>query len=270
MASATAQASPEDTATARTTAAAPARRPPDRLTRVLSWAAAIGIIAAVLTIIVVSAVGPSLAVVTMPKPAVGPPFWLWLHPSVPLVTFVLWGAAGVGGAGVIAGLVAVARGARPSVRAIIAFAFLAVAALTVLPPAGSTDILDYAANGRMVVTGHSPYVMTPLQLKKTGDPIGRWIPQPWEKNVSVYGPVASAEEWAAAELGGNSVARVTFWLKLWNSIAFGAVVLMLDRMLRSSPARRLRAHLLWTANPLLLWEIVASGHIDVLSAAFGL
>jgi hypothetical protein len=257
-------------AAARTSAAAPARRSPDRLTRVLSWAAAIGIIAAVFTIIVVSAAGPSLAVVNLPKPAVGPPFWLWLHPSLTLLTFVLWGAAGVGGAGVIAGLAAVARGARPSVRAIITFAFLAIAALTVLPPAGSTDILDYAANGRMIVTGHSPYVMTPLQLKNTGDPIGQWIPWTWDKNVSVYGPVASAEEWAAAELGGNSMARVTFWLKLWNSIAFGAVVLMLDRMLRSSPARRLRAHLLWTVNPLLLWEIVASGHIDVLSAAFGL
>ncbi len=220
--------------------------------------------------IVVSAAGPSLAVVNMPKPAAGPPFWLWLHPSDALVTFALWAAAAVGGAGVIAGLVAVARGARPSVRGILAFSFLAVTVLTVLPAAGSTDVLDYAANGRMVVTGHSPYVMTPLQLKNTGDPIGRWIPHTWETDVSVYGPVASAEEWAAAELGGTSMARVTFWLKLLNSIAFGAVVLMLDRILRSDPARRLRGHLLWTANPLLLWEIVASGHIDGLSAAFGL
>jgi hypothetical protein len=122
----------------------------------------------------------------------------------------------------------------------------------------------------MAATGHSPYVMTPLELKKSGDPIGRWIPPTWETNVSVYGPVATAEEWAAAELGGTSVARITFWLKLWNSLAFGLVVLLLDRTLRSDPARRLRGHLLWTANPLLLWEIVASGHIDGLAAAFGL
>jgi hypothetical protein len=66
------------------------------------------------------------------------------------------------------------------------------------------------------------------------------------------------------------MARITFWLKLWNSIAFGVVVLLLDRVLRSDPARRLRAHLLWTVNPLLLWEIVAGGHIDGLAAAFGL
>ena len=82
--------------------------------------------------------------------------------------------------------------------------------------------------------------------------------------------MATAEEWVAAELGGTSMARVTFWLKLLTSIAFGAVTLMLDRVLRPDPARRLRAHLLWTVNPLLLWEIVAGGHIDGLSAAFGL
>ena len=159
---------------------------------------------------------------------------------------------------------------RDWVRIIVAFAALAVGVLTVLPAAGSTDILDYAANGRMAATGHSPYVMTPLELKDSGDPVGRWIPATWDTSVSVYGPVATAEEWAAAELGGTSMARITFWLKLWNSMAFGLVVLLLDRALRSDPARRLRGHLLWTANPLLWWEIVASGHIDGLAAAFGL
>jgi hypothetical protein len=113
-------------------------------------------------------------------------------------------------------------------------------------------------------------VVTPLQLKRSGDPIGAWIPPEWETSVSVYGPVATAEEWAAAELGGASMARVTFWLKLWNSAAFGVVALLLDRALRRQPASRLRAHLLWTGNPLLLWEIVASGHIDGLATAFGL
>ncbi|HEY0716775.1 MAG TPA: hypothetical protein VGD68_04095, partial [Streptosporangiaceae bacterium] len=220
--------------------------------------------------VAVAVAGPSLSVVAMPRPAIGPPWWIWLHPSPAVVTFALWGAVLAGGAGVIAGLVAVARGARPPVRALLIFAVLVVGMLALLPAAGSTDILDYAANGRMAATGHSPYVMTPLELKQSGDPVGRWIPPTWETNVSVYGPAAAAEEWAAARLGGASMARITFWLKLWNSLAFGVVVLLLDRTLRSEPGRRLRAHLLWTVNPLLLWEIVASGHIDGLAAAFGL
>ena len=88
--------------------------------------------------------------------------------------------------------------------------------------------------------------------------------------MSVYGPVASGAEWVAAELGGTSLARIIFWLKLEEALAFGAVIVALDRMVRSDPALRLRAHLLWSVNPLLLWEIVASGHVDGLAAVFGL
>jgi len=240
------------------------------LIRCLAWTAAACIAAAVVVFVAVSAAGPSAAVVSMPRPAPGPPWWVSLHPRAIQLTFLLWGATAVGIAGVVAGLVAVARGARPPVRAILIFSFLSAAVLSVLPAAGSTDILDYAANGRMVVTGHSPYADTPLRLKQAGDPVGRWIPLDWETDVSVYGPAATAAEWGAAELGGTSMARITFWLKLWCAIAFGAVAVMLDRVLRSDPARRLRGHLLWTVNPLVLWEIVASGHVDGLSAAFGL
>ena len=82
----------------------------------------------------------------------------------------------------------------------------------------------------------------------------------------MYGPVATGAEWVAAELGGTSLARITFWLKLEEALAFGAVIWALDRMLRAHPEQRLRAHLLWSVNPLLLWEIVAGGHIDGLAA----
>jgi hypothetical protein len=245
------------------------------LTRLLGWAAAAAIAVSTLIVIAISAAGPSVSVPAMRQPAGGPPWWHAVHLTATFVTVSLWAAMVLGCAGVIAGLVAVARGARPPVRAVIAAAFLAVAVVTVLPPAGSTDAISYAANGRMAVIGHSPYVMTPVQLQRSGDPIGQQIPfseipSTWTTTVSVYGPVATGAEWAAAELGGSSLARITFWLKLEEALAFGAVILVLDRMLRADPAQRLRAHLLWSVNPLLLWEIVASGHIDGLAALFGL
>jgi hypothetical protein len=245
------------------------------VTRLTGWLAAAAIAVSALIIVVISAAGPNVSVPVMPAAAGGPPWWHALHLTAAFVTGSLWTAMALGCAGVIAGLVAVARGARPPVRAVIAAAFLAVAVVTVLPPAGSTDAISYAANGRMAVIGRSPYVMTPLQLQRSGDPIGRQIPfreipSTWTTTVSVYGPVATGAEWAAAELGGSSLARITFWLKLEEALAFGAVILALDRMLRADPAQRLRAHLLWSVNPLLLWEIVASGHIDGLAALFGL
>ena len=250
-------------------------RPGSReLTRLTGWLSAVAIAVSTLVMIVISAAGPNVSVPAMRR-AGGLPWWHALHLTATFVTVSLWAAMALGCAGVIAGLVAVARGARPPVRPVIAAAFLAVVVLTVLPPAGSTDSISYAASGRTAVIGHSPYVMTPLQLERTGDPVGRQIPfgeipSSWANAVSVYGPLATAAEWGAAELGGTSLARITFWLKLEEAVAFCAVILILDRLLRSDPEMRLRAHLLWSVNPLLLWEIVAGGHIDGLAVVFGL
>ena len=258
------------------TSAARENRPGSpELTRLTGWLATIAIAASVLIMILISAAGPNVSVPAVRRAGGGPPWWHALHLTATFVTVSLWAAMVLGGAGVIAGLIAVARGARPPVRPVIAAAFLAVAVLTVLPAAGSTDSISYAASGRTAVTGHSPYVMTPLQLERSGDPVGRQIPSreipsTWMNAVSVYGPVASAAEWGAAELGGTSLARITFWLKLEEAIAFGAVILVLDRLLRADPEMRLRAHLLWSVNPLLLWEIVAGGHIDGLAVVSGL
>jgi hypothetical protein len=109
--------------------------------------------------------------------------------------------------------------------------------------------------------------MTPNQLARGGDPLGKLAIQLWRGSGSLYGPLATLEQRAAAYLGGTSAARIVFWLKLWNAIVFAGVAVALDRLQRSDPARRARAHLLWTVNPLLLWALVAGGHLDILAAA---
>jgi hypothetical protein len=158
------------------TSAARVNRPGSpELTRLIGWLAAAAIAAATLIMIVISAAGPNVSVPAMRR-ASGPPWWHALHLTATFVTVSLWAAMALGCARVIAGLVAVAWGARPPARPIIAAAFLAVVVLTVLPPAGSTDSISYAASGRTAVIGHSPYVMTPLQLERSGDPVGRQIP----------------------------------------------------------------------------------------------
>ena len=75
------------------------------------------------------------------------------------------------------------------------------------------------------------------------------------------------EQGAATILGGASAARITFWLKVWNALAFALLVLALDRLLRADPAGRSRAHLLWSLNPLLLGGLVATGHVDAIASA---
>ncbi len=178
----------------------------------------------------------------------------------------MWAAALTGGTGVALGLLAARRGWRPRPRLLIIGSAVAVVAFTLTAPMGSGDMLDYAAYGRIAVLGHSPYLMTPFSLKVSGDPIGTVTPVLFEHDPSVYGPLGTASEWAASKLAGDSVARTIFWLKLWNALAYLALVLALDRLLRGDSAQRVRAHLLWSVNPLMLFAVMAGGHIDGLSA----
>lgn len=239
--------------------------------RWLVWTSASCITVSLLAMMAMSAAGPSVTVPPMPHaPGFAPPWWGSNPLSESGVFFGMWGVIVVATAGVAAGLLAVARGARPRARWLVAASFIAIAVFTVLPAAGSSDAQSYAIDGNMVVLRHSPYVWTPAQMVRLGDTLAVHGPPTWQNHLSDYGPVATAEEWVSAELGGSSMALITFWLKLWVALAFGGVVLMLDRLLRDNPAMRLRAHLLWSLNPLLLWEIVASGHIDGFAVAFGL
>ena len=103
-----------------------------------------------------------------------------------------------------AGLLAVARGARPPVRPLLAASFIVIAAfvVTFLPPA-TTDTQSYAIDGNMVTLHHSPYVFTPATMVTAGRQAGGRSPPTWAHQLSDYGPIATGEEWAAAELGGH-------------------------------------------------------------------
>lgn len=243
---------------------------PRRPVRLFGWLAGIGIGAALLIMIGAALIRPAWTDPAIPMPRIGPPWQLTNVPVSPeLVTIALWAAAVLALGGVVAGLLAARWGARGPLRLIFVAAAVAVVALTVLPPVGSTDALDYAAYGRILLLGHNPYQVTPIYLRLTEPFFGQSIPGRWQYAESLYGPAATFEQYLAARLGGDSMARVVLWLKFWNAFGFAAVAVVLDRVLRSRPAARLRAHLLWTINPLLLWDLMASGHVDVLAAAAG-
>lgn len=241
-----------------------------RPVRLLGWLAGAGIGGALLIMIGAALIRQDWMQPPIAMPATGPPFELHVYVSGQVVSIALWVSALLALGGVVAGLVAARRGARGPIRLILVAAALTALVLAVLPPSGSTDALDYAAYGRLALLGDNPYVATPLYVRLTDPVFGVSVPAHWQHQVSLYGPAATIEQYLAALLGGNSMARVVFWLKLWNAMAFGVVAVVLDRVLRARPSARLRAHLLWTINPLLLWDLVAAGHLDAAAAAAGI
>jgi hypothetical protein len=235
------------------------------------WIAVVGIGGALLIMAAAALIRQEWMAPPMAMPRAGLPFELhFVQIPKKVVIGALWLSGLMAAGGVAAGLVAARRGARPSMRLILIPAAVIVALLAVLPPAGSTDSLDYASYGQLLLLGRDPYVVAPHLLRVIDPGFARSVPRHWQFQVSLYGPLATFEQYVAARLGGNSPAVIVFWLKLWNAVGFGAVALIADRLLRSDPARRLRAHLLWTVNPLLVWGLIEAGHLDVIAAAAGL
>ena len=237
--------------------------------RWMARTAFVAIVSSIALMIVPGFQGPSAAVATFPSAAPWPPWFVGVHPSPLSVALMLWMAVLLGGSGLAFALAAVRRGWRPRPMRLMAGSTVAVVALMVIPPVASADMLLYAASGRITVLGHSPYVMTPGELMSSGDPVGSEAIFTYPHDPSRYGPAATAAEAAASELGGESLARTIFWLKVWDALAFLTIVFLLDRAVRSDTVRRVRVHLLWSVNPLMLWAAMAGGHNDVLAVAAG-
>nr|WP_308250279.1 polyprenol phosphomannose-dependent alpha 1,6 mannosyltransferase MptB [Sphaerisporangium fuscum] len=236
-----------------------------------------GIALSVVATIAIGLLGPSAVVPALAGPGWQPPYSLNLSPAGHLVVAMEAAAVLLGGIGLAAALVAVRRGWAPDPRLLLLAGCLAAAVLAFLPPSGSADHLNYAAYGRMAVLGHDPYSAGAVALP--GDPIADAVEKPWREEPSVYGPVATAVQALAALVGGGSVRLTVFLLATVNAAAFVATALLLHRFAgrhqeiegqagQGGRGRQVRAALLWTANPLVIYQLVAGMHVDTVAIVF--
>ncbi|WP_432509124.1 hypothetical protein [Kineococcus auxinigenes] len=218
---------------------------------------------ALLAWLAVAVAGPSAAVPPLGDGAL--PVDLGLRPSSALVSALLAVSVLSGGVAVLTGLAAAARGWRP--RGLLLLAAAGAAATALVPPAGSADHLSYAAYGRIAALGADPYVEAPDAFAGGADPVASAVRDPWRSTTSVYGPVVTALHALASLAGGDSV-RATVWCwQLLLLAAWAAAAAGLHAALREDEALRARAHVLWTANPLLLTVGLGGAHADVLAGA---
>ena len=211
--------------------------------------------------------GPSAMEPVLPGRPGQPPWTFSLHLPPAAAVGLAAAALAAGTAGLGLCLHAVRRGWTVSPRAVLAAGLTSAAAITLAPPFGSSDQLSYAAYGRMVVTGHDPYLTTPAMLARLGDPVARAV-QDWRGSPSVYGSLATGGQALASWIGGDSARLTVFVLSLLGLAAFAGTGLLLHLLTRGNRERQLRAGLLWTLNPLLLQVLVAGAHVDSQAIVF--
>ncbi|MGW5258028.1 hypothetical protein ACWERW_34745 [Streptomyces sp. NPDC004012] len=177
--------------------------------------------------------------------------------TVTIVAIVLscWGVLGM--------LRAHERGWRPDARLLFRLGALTALAVANLTPVGSSDMASYAAYGRIAALGGDPYVTTPARL---GGAYAHLVSEAWRNTPSVYGPVATWWQGAAAFVGQERL-----WLTIWAlMLANAAVFVGTGYLLLRTADDPVRAGLLWTVNPLLIGVLVAGGHLDTLVAGLAL
>jgi alpha-1,6-mannosyltransferase len=226
--------------------------------------------AAVVLVLVIGLLGPSAAQAELPGgPVWLPPYHLDVDPVPMLVTLALMAAMAIAVAGLALALQALRQGWRPNVRNLTWAGSISAVLMIMVPPMGSTDVLIYAGYGRLAATGRDPYVDVVQDLIDIGDPIGlanlgiRWV-----ETTSVYGPVTTWLQTLAAWIGDGSVHTTVFVMTAAGAVAYLITGWLLRRLAGDDQQRQARVALLWTANPILLFIAVNSGHADTIGIAF--
>ena len=164
----------------------------------------------------------------------------------------------------LAGLLwANSRGWRPNPRLLFLAAAVIVALMVFTTPIGSSDTTSYAAYGRMANLGLDPYDNGPGQLGP-GDLYTKTVGPMWRDTPSVYGPLATWIQQFAALFGGSSNPAATVSALM---ILNGLVFLGVGYFLLRTADDPVRASLMWVANPVLIQQLVAGGHLDTYVAA---
>src|SRR6266550_3024184 len=158
---------------------------------------------------------------------------------------------------------AYSQGWRPNSRHLLLVSSAIVAVMVSLTPVGSSDTASYAAYGRIAAQGGNPYTTNPAAWLGHHSAYTQAVGTMWKAQSSVYGPFATVIQSFAASIGGPHVATTIWVLMILN----GAVFIGVGHLLLKTSDDPVRATLFWTANPVLIQQLVSGGHLDTFVAA---
>jgi hypothetical protein len=158
------------------------------------------------------------------------------------------------------------QGWRPDPRRLLLASAGVVAVVVSLTPVGSSDVASYAAYGRIASLGGNPYTTSPLAWLGPHSAYTQVVGTVWQKQSSVYGPIATLLQWFAAWIGGTNPAT-TIWILM---ILNGAVFIGVGYVLLKTSDDPVRATLFWVANPVIIQQLVGGGQLDTFVAALAI
>jgi hypothetical protein len=196
----------------------------------------------------------------------------YLAPTLALAVVFLWL-----GAAYVCALHLLNQGlgaARSAVWLVLAATVVFQATLAFLPGLFSQDVFSYVAYGRLAaIYDLNPYVWPPSALPK--DVVLPWVASVWRTYASPYGPVWVDVQWAMARIFGElpiaDQALAYRWLADTLLLAnLGLLWMVLRRLTPLDRGQGTTALAAVAWNPLVLFEMGANAHNDVLMVTFSL
>ncbi|MBV9001704.1 MAG: polyprenol phosphomannose-dependent alpha 1,6 mannosyltransferase MptB, partial [Solirubrobacterales bacterium] len=182
---------------------------------------------------------------------------------------VRWWFQGGGGvavlyAGILALLIAwVALGRRAlTVRQLWMVAAIWTGPMFLAAPLFSQDVYSYLAQGTLVHLGLDPYTQTPAVLAQHGQAHVLSAVSPfWRHTTAPYGPLFL---WIVSWFTGTSLVVGVLLVRTLELIGFALLAAFVPRLARNLGADPGRATWLVLLSPLVLFELVAAAHNDLL------
>ncbi|MGZ4165399.1 MAG: polyprenol phosphomannose-dependent alpha 1,6 mannosyltransferase MptB [Solirubrobacteraceae bacterium] len=155
--------------------------------------------------------------------------------------------------------------ALPSRRGLLLIAAVWALPLALAPPLFSRDVYSYLAQGTILRLGHSPYHTAPAALAGLGHQHVLDAVSPfWRHTTAPYGPLfLGLVAIVTAVVGSHLVAGVLLTRAL-ELIGAGLLAVYVPRLARSLGTDPRRAVWLALLSPLVMLELIAAGHNDLL------
>ncbi len=188
----------------------------------------------------------------------------WFSPSFPSAHFAFYaGMLLLAGAWLALGTCA--REGVLAPRALWLIAAVWALPLAVGPPLFSHDVYSYLAQGTIAHLGRNPYHDPPTILAQLGhrhvlDAVSPF----WRKTTAPYGPLFLGLVSGIVSLTGSHVVAGVLAVRGLELIGFALVAVFVPRLARSLGADPSRAVWLALLSPLVLFELIAAGHNDLL------